>query len=301
MGKGESMEKEYMVFNGKSQFVPDKFESRMKKSGLDKKAANIIIGENNKVMALLQDKLYAHKKEALLVIIQAMDAGGKDSMVKNVMSGLNPQATEVFSFKKPSEEELEHDYMWRCMKHLPAKGQIGIFNRSYYEDVLISQVHGLPYRQNLPKRCLGENLWKNRYRQIRDFERYFDENGIVVLKFFLHITKDTQKRRFLERINNPSKNWKFASSDIEERKYWDKYMEVHKEVLNETATSYAPWHIIPADSKWYARLAVSEFIIEALERIDPEYPMLSKEETDKLQHYKEILMQEDTEPEEEQS
>lgn len=288
------MDKEFMIFNGTKKFDPKTFKTKIDDTKLTKEIALPLIAENNDVMALLQDKLYAHNKDALLIIIQAMDAGGKDSLVKHVMSGLNPQGVQAYSFKSPSAEELNHDYMWRCFKCLPERGRIGIFNRSYYEDVLISKVHNLPLNQNLPKRCMGEDLWEKRYRQINDFEKYLDENGIMVLKFFLHISKDEQKKRFLKRIDNEVKNWKFAVGDIHERGFWDEYADVYEEAINKTSTKIAPWHIIPADAKWYAKLSASELIIEHLKAIDPKYPTVPEKEVEKLQTYKTLLLNEES-------
>ena len=287
------MDKSYMLFDGKREFDPGNFECTAESPGLNKKTAAPVIAENIEKMICLQDRLYAHNKDAVLLIFQAMDAGGKDGMIKHVMKGVNPQGTEVTSFKQPSREELDHDYMWRYFKNLPERGRIGIFNRSYYEDVLIARVHGLPEKQgSLPDRCMYPDLWKRRLRQIRDFERYLDENGVLVLKFFLNLSKEEQRKRFLKRIETADKNWKFSSADINERKYWDEYMDVYKKTINDTATGYAPWHVIPADCKWYARLAVSEFIVEALEKIDPKYPALSDNEAARLAECRQMLLNE---------
>lgn len=287
------MDKNYMVFDGSKRFEFESFHSKVKECGLNKKNYTPVIKKNMEIMAELQDKLYAHNKDGILILFQAMDAAGKDGMIKHVMTGLNPQGTHVSSFKKPSIEELNHDYMWRCFKYLPQRGHIEIFNRSYYEDVLVSKVHNLPYKQNnLPARCLNDSIWKKRYRQICNFERYLYENGITVLKFFLNLSKEEQKKRFLERIDNQSKNWKFSSADIEERGYWENYQQVYMEAINETATEHAPWYVIPADAKWYARLSVSEFIVEVMEAIEPQYPQLPLEEVNKLQKCKEQLLKE---------
>lgn len=249
---------------------------------------------NIKRMSALQDRLYAENKQALLVIFQAMDAAGKDSAIKHVFSGINPQGISVHSFKQPSSEELEHDYLWRASRVLPQRGDIGIFNRSYYEDVLVVKLHNLS-NNILPERCKTDDLFERRYRQIVDYEKYLHENGFRIVKFFLNISKDKQKERFLTRINDPNKNWKFSQSDLEERVYWDDYQKVYTEAIAATSTSYAPWYIIPANKKWYTRLLISEIIVQTLEDMNPQYPELSK---DKLQHLdicREKLLQEDAE------
>ena len=255
-----------------------------------KSDAKTDLESNIKLMAEMQDMMYAHDKWGLLIIFQAMDAAGKDGAVKHVMSGLNPQGTQVFSFKQPSAEELDHDYLWRYNKALPERGRIGIFNRSYYEEVLVVTVHNLIKFQKLPDPVMDGDIWKNRYRQIRDYEKYLDENGIKVLKFFLHISKEEQKRRFLARIENPAKNWKFSESDLKERSYWDHYQKAFEEAINNTSTDYAPWHIIPSDKKWFARLLISEIIVEKLKELKVHYPVLSEDHIANLQKYKELLI-----------
>jgi len=259
----------------------------------DKDAAVEQMRENIEKMTELQDKLYAEDRHAILIILQAMDAAGKDGAIKHVTQGLNPQGTEVYSFKVPSSEELDHDYLWRVHSRVPERGRIGIFNRSYYEDVLVVRVHDLIPSQKLPKSCTGPDIWKNRFRQIRDFERHLTENGVTVLKFFLHVSKDEQKQRFLDRIDDPSKNWKFSTADIKERTYWDAYQTYYEEAIRETATDYAPWHIIPADRKWFSRLLISEIIVKAMEKINPRYPKLSAEQQAQLATCRETLINED--------
>lgn len=231
-----------------------------------------LLAENISRMSGYQEKLYAQNRYALLVIIQAMDTAGKDGTIKHVMSGLNPQGTHVHSFKQPSLEELDHDYLWRAVKNLPERGQIGIFNRSYYEEVLVVRVHDLIRNQQIPHELVTPDIWKDRFRQIRDFERYLFENGIVTVKFFLHISKEEQKNRLLERIDDETKRWKFAAADIKERSYWNDYQHCYQEAISETSTDYAPWYIIPADKKKFARLLVSEIINQALECMQLEYP-----------------------------
>jgi PPK2 family polyphosphate:nucleotide phosphotransferase len=257
-----------------------------KDEALDKLAANI------DRMAELQDMLYAQDKYSILVILQAMDTAGKDGVIKHVMKGLNPQSTTVESFKQPSAEELDHDYLWRVNKSLPERGQIGIFNRSYYEEVLVVRVHDLVKNQQLPPTVLKDDIWKNRYRQIRDYERYLSENGTVLIKLFLHISKEEQKVRLLERIDDKTKNWKFSGADIKERQYWDDYQRCYEEAIVETSTKQAPWYIIPADKKWYGRLAVSEIIVKTLERIGLKYPAVGEEQMAVLKECKQKLISE---------
>ncbi|REJ76438.1 MAG: polyphosphate kinase 2 family protein [Acidobacteria bacterium] len=245
----------------------------------------------------LQAVLYADNKRSLLIIFQAMDAAGKDGAIKKVMSGLNPQGTQVFSFKKPSQEELDHDYLWRCSKSLPERGRIGIFNRSYYEDVLIVRVHpAILESKNLPDPVKNDpDIWNKRYRQIRDFERHLTENGTKVIKFFLNVSKEEQKERFLSRIDTPHKNWKFSSADARERGFWDRYMEAYTEAIRNTATDESPWYVLPADHKWFTRLAVSEAVAQALESMDLRYPTMTEEHLENLQLAKEMLLKEDGE------
>lgn len=237
-----------------------------------------------------QNILYAQNNYALLIIFQAMDAAGKDSTIKHVMSGINPQGCQVFSFKVPSAEELDHDYLWRYAKALPERGRIGIFNRSYYEETLVVRVHPeLLEQQRLPKIEHGSQLWKHRFQEINNFEEYLVRNGIIVLKFFLNVSKEKQKSRFLERINLPEKNWKFSISDATERERWDDYMQAYEEVLNHTSTPWAPWHVIPADRKWFTHLAVAEIICHKLKELDLKYPGISQERKKDLLKAKQIL------------
>ena len=257
-----------------------------------KEDAGKILKKNINKMSKLQNKLYAYDKYSLLIIFQAMDAAGKDGTIKHVMSGLNPQGTQVVSFKQPSSEELDHDYLWRIHKYLPERGRIGIFNRSHYEEVLIVRVHDLIKNQKIPPGLINKEIWNKRYREINDFEKYLYENGTIILKFFLHISKEEQKKRFLERIDTPEKNWKFSASDVNERKYWDKYQQAYSETILATSKKYAPWFIIPADHKWYMRYAVSQVIVETLERLNMSYPVLSKEMQAELEECKKNLLNE---------
>jgi PPK2 family polyphosphate:nucleotide phosphotransferase len=249
----------------------------------DKNRARKALTDGVKALSELQDKLYAQDKWAVLLIFQAMDAAGKDSAIKHVMSGVNPQGCQVFSFKSPSSEELDHDYLWRCMKCLPNRGNIGIFNRSYYEEVLVVRVHpGFLAKQRIPPQLVGKDIWAERFEDIRNFEQYLGRNGVVVRKFFLYVSKKEQRRRFLERIDDPMKNWKFSSSDTAERDFWDKYMEAYEEMIRETATKHAPWYVVPADNKWFTRLIVAAAVIEALADLDLGYPKVDEKKMKEL-------------------
>ena len=256
-----------------------------------------MLQENVEELIELQSRLYADNRYAVLLIFQAMDAAGKDGTIKHVMSGLNPQGCEVYSFKAPSANELDHDYMWRTSKCLPQRGRFGIFNRSYYEEVLVVKVHpAFLMAQNLPgiksPDDADDHFWKKRYRQINDLERHLVENGTIVLKFFLNVSKEEQKKRFLERIDDPSKNWKFSASDAKERGFWDDYMSAYSDMLTATSTEYAPWYVIPADRKWYMRYAVSNIIIHRLKELNLDYPQLPDAEKAKLDEIRQMLMNE---------
>lgn len=248
--------------------------------------------ENIERMAEMQDKLYAQDRYSLLVILQAMDTAGKDGVIKHVMIGLNPQGTYVQSFKQPSVEELDHDYLWRVNKHLPERGRIGIFNRSYYEEVLVVKVHNLVQNQQIPDEFKTDKIWEERYRQIRDYERYLTENGTVIVKIFLHISKEEQKERLLKRIDEPSKNWKFSAGDLAEREYWDQYQECYEQAISHTSTNRAPWFVIPADKKWFARLAVSEIIVRTLQDLKLDYPSVSDEQHRVIEECRQRLLEE---------
>jgi PPK2 family polyphosphate:nucleotide phosphotransferase len=241
------------------------------------------LGRGLERLVALQERLYAHDRWALLVIFQAMDAAGKDSAIKHVMSGLNPQGTQVYSFKRPSEEELDHDYLWRAVKPLPERGRIGIFNRSYYEEVLVVRVHAeILERQKLADPLITRDLWRQRYEDINAFERHLARNGTRIVKFFLHVSKDEQRKRLLARLDEPAKNWKFQPGDLDERGRWDEYMRAYEQMLSQTSTKDAPWYIVPADHKWFARLAIAELIVHTLESLDLAFPRLSKEQVEAL-------------------
>jgi PPK2 family polyphosphate:nucleotide phosphotransferase len=234
-------------------------------------------------MIALQEQLYAQDRWSVLLIFQAMDAAGKDSVIKHVMSGVNPQGTEVFSFKRPSEEELDHDYLWRTTKALPERGRIGIFNRSYYEEVLVVRVHPeILGRQKVPPSLVTPRIWNQRFEDINAFERYLARNGTLILKFFLHVSKEEQRRRLLERLDEPAKNWKFALGDLEERDRWDDYRRAYEQMLSKTSTPHAPWFIVPADHKWFTRLTIADLIVAGLQSLQLAFPTLSKAQIEAL-------------------
>lgn len=262
-------------------------------AGLNSKKDSVkLLKKNIGKLSELQAKLYAQDKYSLLIIFQAMDAAGKDGTIKHVMSGLNPQGTHVSSFKQPSAEELDHGYLWRINKALPERGRIGIFNRSHYEEVLVVRVHDLIKYQKVPDKFNNRNIWKQRYEQINNFEKYLYENGVVILKFFLHISKKEQKERFLKRIEDPAKNWKFSLGDIEERKYWDEYQKAYQEAISSTSKKHSPWYVIPADKKWFTRLAISEIIVREMKKLKPDFPKLKDEQLAELENAKQILLNE---------
>ena len=249
--------------------------------------------EDIRKLASLQDVLYAQDTYALLIVFQALDAAGKDGVIKHVMSGINPQGCQVVSFKAPSSEELDHDYLWRCTKVMPPRGHIGIFNRSYYEEVLVVRVHPeILKNQKLPAGAEHKDIWEHRYEQIRNLEHYLADNGTVILKFFLNVSQKEQKQRFLDRIDTPEKNWKFSPDDLKERAHWDEYMEAYQEAFNHTSTTCAPWYIIPADHKWFTRTAVADIIVRRLEGLHLSYPQVSEEQKQNLLKAKEILERE---------
>jgi len=276
----------------KSKFNLSKIKTNDTGKIKSKEEAEEQLLKNTHQMMELHDKLYAQDKYAILIVFQAMDTAGKDGAIKHVMSGLNPQGTKVHSFKKPSAEELNHDYLWRANLHLPERGMIGIFNRSYYEEVLVVRVHNLIKTQQIPLVLITDKIWEKRYRQIRDYETYLFENGIIPIKFYLHLSKEEQKKRLLDRIDNKEKNWKFSEADIQERAFWDKYQDCNEEMIRETSTKKAPWYVIPADNKWYARLLISKIINKSLEKLNLEYPKLDEEKIKNLQTFKAKLLEE---------
>ena len=259
----------------------------------DKPRAKEALQTGVEALAELQDMLYAQDRWAVLLVFQAMDAAGKDGAIKHVMSGVNPQGCQVASFKAPTSEDLDHDYLWRCQKHLPERGRIGIFNRSYSEEVLAVRVHEeLLQGQKLPPELVTKDIWKERLRDIRCFERYLSGNGVLVRKFFLHVSKKEQKRRFLERVDTPEKNWKFSTSDVRERGHWKDYMKAYDSVIQNTATKESPWFVVPADNKWFTRIVVAAAIIDGLASLDLHYPKVGKEKLAELALAKEQLLAE---------
>src|SRR5262245_50814452 len=257
----------------------------------DKPRAKEALAMGIEVLAELQDRLYAQDNWALLLIFQAMDAAGKDGAIKHVMSGVNPQGCQVYSFKSPSSEDLDHDYLWRCIKCLPERGRIGIFNRSYYEETLVVRVHReFLDKQRLPADLVTKDIWNERFQDIRSFERYLARNGIIIRKFFLHVSNKEQKKRFLERIEEPEKNWKFSANDAKERGYWKDYMEAYEDMIRNTATKVAPWYVVPADNKWFTRVVVAEAVIDALDSLDLEYPKVSDSKLKELAAAKRALL-----------
>ena len=243
---------------------------------IDKGEAKAILADGIARLEELQEKLYASDRWSLLIVLQGMDAAGKDSLIKHVMSGVNPQGVEVHAFKQPSVEELQHDFLWRVGKKLPARGRIGIFNRSHYEEVLTVRIHNeLLERQNLPKRLAGDDIWRQRFDDICAFERHLVRNGTVILKFFLNVSKEEQRKRFLERVDEPSKRWKFSMDDVTERELWPKYMAAYEDVIRNTSTPEAPWFVVPANHKWFTRLTAAAALVEALDRLDLDYPKVA--------------------------
>ena len=240
-------------------------------------------------LKVYQEKLYAQNTYGLIIVLQAMDAAGKDGTVNHVFANLDPGGVSVASFKQPTTEEKDHDYMWRINKALPPRGNIGIFNRSHYEDVVVTRVHDLIENDKIPKDLVNKNIWKTRYRQIRDWERYLAENGFHIIKIFLHVSKDEQRDRLAERILNKKKNWKFSIADINERRFWDRYQDLYSEMIEETSTEKAPWYIVPADNKWFTRYVVSQIVLKAMKDIAPKFPEMSKEIKEQLEEFKKLI------------
>ena len=247
------------------------------KADLDKDTANKIIDANRGRLRELQEKLYAHDRWSVLLIFQGMDAAGKDSAVEHVMSGINPQGCQVFSFKQPSSKELDHDFMWRTSKSLPERGRIGIFNRSYYEELLVVRVHPeILGKQRIPPELVTKNIWHERFEDVAAFEKYLARNGTLILKFFLNVSKEEQRQRFLDRLEEPEKNWKFSLGDVAERQLWDKYQAAYQDLIHHTSAKHAPWYVVPADHKWFARVVISSAIVSAMEKLDLRYPEIEK-------------------------
>ena len=295
MARARKLAETYRIANDKEFRLKDYPHEADGDSWIDKKDhAQKLLELGVEALSEMQDKLYAHDKWSLLVIFQAMDAAGKDGAIKHVMSGVNPQGCEVTAFKAPNAEELDHDYLWRCMKHLPERGRIGIFNRSYYEEVLVVRVHEEILRsQKLPEELITGDIWKDRLNDIRNFESYLNNNGILVVKIFLHVSKKEQKKRFLERIEKPEKNWKFSKSDLVERKFWKEYMDAYEHLIRKTATEKSPWYVVPADNKHYARIVVASAILHALDSMNLAYPTVGRDQVAELQRLKQELLAEE--------
>lgn len=290
----KKLSKQYRVVNDKKFKLKDFPTNENSASGKNnKQLAATALQQGIQLLTQMQDKLYAQDKWSLLLVFQAMDAAGKDSAIKHVMSGINPQGCEVTAFKAPTAEELDHDYLWRCMKRLPERGRIGIFNRSYYEEVLVVRVHeGILKGQKLPEKLVTESIWDERLSDIRNFESYLNRNGTLVVKFFLNVSKKEQKKRFIERIDDPAKNWKFSAGDLEERKLWKQYMAAYEEMIKKTASEKSPWYVVPADDKPYARVIIASAIIQALDSMKLGYPKISEEQVAELQRLKTELLAE---------
>ena len=285
--------------NTKQYKVPEKTKIHLKDyaTGYDgpltkKEVKKKLLPENLHAMAELQDILYAENTRGIVVVLQAMDAAGKDGLIKHVFTALNPQGVTVTPFKVPNAEELDHDYLWRIARALPHRGEIAIFNRSHYEDVLVTRVHDLLKESPLPEELVDDNIWNRRFKEIRAFESYLNDNGFTVVKIFLHLSKDEQKERLMERITRPEKHWKFSSSDVNERAYWEDYQKAYEDLIAHTSTENSPWYIIPADRKWYARYAVSEIMLKLMKDMNPTYPELAEKEKENLAKWKKILEEE---------
>jgi len=286
--------KPYRVTNGKKFRLKDvdPDDTGGLKSEVKGKAKEFL-ARGVELLADEQARLYAQDRWSVLLIFQAMDAAGKDGVIKHVTSGIDPQGMQVYSFKAPSSEELDHDFMWRCLKALPERGRIGVFNRSYYEEVLAVRVHeAYLLKQKLPRKLITKRIWDERYQDIRAIERYLSRNGILILKFFLHVSKKEQKKRFMERLDRPDKNWKFSATDAGQREYWRAYMDSFEQMIRNTATDYAPWYVIPADNKWFTRLAVSDAIIDAMDKLDLKFPKIDDAKKKELASARRMLMRE---------
>jgi len=278
----EELANRYRIKDGRHFHIKDSDPSDTAGFQSKEKASELLISGIHR-LSEMQQKLYAQNHWALLLIFQALDAGGKDGTIRHVMSGVNPQGCQVTSFKMPSSLELGHDFLWRTTVALPERGRIGIFNRSYYEEVLVVRVHQeLLQNQRIPKSLITEQIWQERFEDINAFERHLSRNGVIIRKFFLHISKDEQKRRFLKRLEKPERNWKFSATDLKERNYWADYMNAYQEMIRNTATPHAPWHVIPADNKWFTRLIVAAIIIETLHKLNLHFPQVTQDQKQEL-------------------
>jgi PPK2 family polyphosphate:nucleotide phosphotransferase len=277
-------------FDGSGEFHL-KSNKTNEKGGLDKDKAEKILDANRKRLNDFQEKLYAQDRWSLLLIFQGMDAAGKDSAIKSIFDGVNPQGCEVHSFKQPSTLELDHDFMWRSVIALPQRGRIGIFNRSYYEECLVTRVHPeILVKEKIPPKLITKGIWRERFEDISAFERYLTRNGTIILKFFLNVSKDEQRERFLGRLEDPSKNWKFSMADITERALWNRYQAVYQDIVRHTSTAVAPWHVVPADHKWFARVVIGSAIVSALETLDLKFPKADKASLEEFKHVREALL-----------
>jgi PPK2 family polyphosphate:nucleotide phosphotransferase len=284
------------LVDGRKKFRLKDFEpsDTAKFTSEDKPRAKEALTIGIEALAELQDMLYAQDRWSVLLIFQAMDAAGKDGAIKHVMSGVNPQGCQVYSFKAPTSEDLDHDYLWRCIKCMPERGRIGIFNRSYYEETLVVRVHKeILDKQKLPPTLVTKNIWDDRFEDIRNFEKYLTRNGVIIRKFFLNVSKEEQKKRFMERLDHPEKNWKFSAADVKERGYWDQYMEAYQDMIRHTSTPECPWYVVPADNKWYTRIVIAAAIIEALGTLNLHYPKVNAAMREELRLAREQLMGEE--------
>jgi PPK2 family polyphosphate:nucleotide phosphotransferase len=276
-------------FDGSAQFHLKSHKTN-EKGGLDKDKAEKILDANRKRLSDFQEKLYAQDSWSLLLIFQGMDAAGKDSAIKSIFDGVNPQGCEVHSFKQPTSHELDHDFMWRCMIVLPERGHIGIFNRSYYEECLVTRVHPeLLKQEKIPPRLVTKSIWRQRFEDISAFERYLARNGTIILKFFLNVSKEEQRKRFLDRLEEPSKNWKFSMADVTERALWNRYMAVYQDIVRHTSTAIAPWYVVPADHKWFARVVIGSAIVSTLETLNLRFPRADKASLQEFKRVREAL------------
>jgi PPK2 family polyphosphate:nucleotide phosphotransferase len=284
IGKAGELASPFCVTNGKKFRLKDIDPGdTLDLKSEDKPRAQEALANGVKALAELQDKLYAQDRWAVLLIFQAMDAAGKDGAIKHVMSGINPQGCQVYSFKSPSAEDLDHDYLWRCTRRLPNRGQIGIFNRSYYEETLVVRVHPeYLAKQKIPPSLVTKHIWKERFEDIRGLETYLAHNGVAVVKFFLHVSKDEQRKRFLQRAKQPEKNWKFSSADMAERAHWNDYQNAYEDMIQNTATKICPWYVVPADNKWFTRLVVASAVIQTLDSLKLAYPKVGKEQLEEI-------------------
>jgi PPK2 family polyphosphate:nucleotide phosphotransferase len=278
--------------DGPEDFRLKRFSTK-EKGGLDKEKAQKILDGNRERLNDLQERIYAQDRWSVLLIFQGMDASGKDSAIEHVMHGINPQGCDVHAFKVPTSKELDHDYLWRSMVALPERGRIGIFNRSYYEELIVVRVHPeILEKQRIPSKLVTKNIWRERFEDISSFERYLSRNGTLVLKFFLNVSKEEQRQRFLDRLEEPAKWWKFSMGDVAERALWDKYQAAWQDAIRHTATPHAPWHIVPADHKWFARVVISSTIVKAIEKLDPKFPKVDRKASPDYERVRKALLAE---------